>query len=246
MHDHAIQCIHDPLLVLLSFVVSVMGSYTALNIAIDLSTNSSRTDQATNVITSGAAMGGGAIWAMHFIAMLACKMDLVVTYDIGLTILSAALAIVACMIGLAIAGLGVFSWGRLAFAGVFMGAGVAGMHYLGMAAMNMAATVRYDVTLVAASIGIAVVASMVALWLAFHMRGVLQRFGSALLMGVAVCGMHYTAMLAAKFEPIEITPPPGLAGEYLGAAVFVTSMVLLALLLALSIANRKKRSLVAI
>lgn len=94
--------------------------------------------------------------------------------------------------GLAIASAGVFGWGKLVVAGIFMG--VTGMHYTGMAALLMPADIHYDMALVGASAAISIFASIVALWLAFNLRGWVQMLGSALAMGVAVCGMHYTGM----------------------------------------------------
>jgi NO-binding membrane sensor protein with MHYT domain len=179
--------------------------------------------------------------------MLSCRMDLQVSYDLGITALSAVIAMVSCMAGLAIASAGVFGWGKLVVAGLFMGLGVTGMHYTGMAAMLMPATIHYDTTLVAASAAIAVVASIVALWLAFNLRGWVQMLGSALVMGVAVCGMHYTGMLAATFVPGEDTiATPGLSGANLGTGIFAVTTLLLAVVLATSLIRQRQRASVQI
>lgn len=248
-HDHAVQCIHDPMLMVLSYLVSVLGSYTALQLAIAIPAARGAAQRWRAIFVAGAAMGGGAIWAMHFIAMLACKMDIPVSYDLTITALSAVIAIVSCMVGLAIASAGVFGWGKLVLAGVFMGVGVTGMHYTGMAAMLMPAQIQYDQTLVLASAAIAIVASIVALWLAFNLRGWMQMLGSALVMGVAVCGMHYTGMQAASFLPREgdvITLAHGLDGASMGMTIFAVSSALLAGVLALSIMRQRQRALVRI
>jgi len=249
MHDHSIQCIHDPLLAALSYLVAVLGSYTALQLAIGIPTATDARERMRAVVAAGAAMGG-AIWAMHFIAMLACQMDLQVSYDVPLTALSAVIGMASCMAGLAIAGSGVFTLQKIGIGGACMGLGVAGMHYTGMAAMRMAATIHYDFSIVAISVVIAVVASAVALWLAFNMRGVAQMFGSALVMGVAVCGMHYVGMLAATFEPTEENPASaiagGIGGAYLGATIFGVTTVLLATVLAISVVRQQRRALVRI
>ena len=247
MHEHAIQCVHDPLLMGLSYLVSVMGSFTALQLAVAIPAARTAASKWGAVTFAGAAMGGGAIWAMHFIAMLACQMDLHVSYDIGLTVLSAVIGIVSCMAGLAIASAGVFGWGKLVIAGLFMGAGVTGMHYTGMAAMLMPAEIHYDQTLVIASLAIAVVASIAALWLAFNMRGKWQMLGSALVMGVAVCGMHYTGMAAATFMPTETAVvTDGLSGAYLGMSIFGVTTVLLSAVLSISLMRPRQRELVQI
>lgn len=249
MHDHAIQCTHDPLLAALSYLVAVLGSYTALQLAIGIPAAADSRQRTQAVIASGAAMGG-AIWAMHFIAMLACQMSIEVTYGVGLTVLSAAIGMLSCMLGLAIAGSGVFALGKLALGGVFMGLGVAGMHYTGMAAMQMAAVIHYDAGVVGASVVIAVVASMAALWLAFNMRGAAQMLGSALVMGIAVCGMHYTGMRAASFQPTGADPAPalagGISGPYLGATIFAVTTLLLATVLAVSLVRQQRRAQVRI
>jgi NO-binding membrane sensor protein with MHYT domain len=231
----------------LSYLVSVMGSFTALQLAVAIPAARTAASQWGAVTFAGAAMGGGAIWAMHFIAMLACQMDLHVSYDIGLTVLSAVIGIVSCMAGLAIASAGVFGWGKLVIAGLFMGAGVTGMHYTGMAAMLIPAEIHYDQTLVIASLAIAVVASIAALWLAFNMRGKWQMLGSALVMGVAVCGMHYTGMAAATFMPTETAVvTDGLSGAYLGMSIFGVTTVLLSAVLSISLMRPRQRELVQI
>ncbi len=248
MHDHAaIQCLHDPLLMVLSYLVSVLGSFTALQLAIAIPAARTPGERWSAVGWAGAAMGGGAIWAMHFIAMLACKMDLQVSYDLPITLASAVIAIGSCMAGLAIAGAGAFQWDKLVLAGLFMGLGVTGMHYTGMAAMIMPADTHYDLPLVVASAGIAIGASVVALWLAFHLRGKWQMFGSALVMGAAVCGMHYTGMAAARFVPNQAAPgSAGISGGSLGVGVFLVSTLLLAVVLSISILRQKQRQQVQI
>lgn len=247
-HDHAVQCVHDPLLVVLSYLVSVLGSFTALQLAIGIPLAAGTAQRWRAIFSAGAAMGGGAIWAMHFIAMLACRMDLQVSYDLGITALSAVIAIASCMVGLAIASAGVFGKAKLVAGGLFMGLGVTGMHYTGMSAMLMPATTHYDQTLVAASAAIAVVASAVALWLAFNLRGWVQMLGSALVMGVAVCGMHYTGMRAATFVPTDapVTVTSGLSGAHLGTSIFAVTSLLLAVVLVTSLVRQRQRAAVQI
>ena len=248
MHaHHTIQCIHDPLLVVLSYIVSVLGSYTALQLAIGIPAARTLTGRWRAITWSGMAMGGGAIWAMHFIAMLACRMDVEVSYDLTVTVMSALIGMVSCMAGLALAGLGVFSWYKLGVAGTIMGLGVAGMHYSGMAAMIMKADTVYAPSLVLLSVAIAIAASMAALWLAFNMRGRWQMVGSALVMGVAVCGMHYTGMAAASFVPNDLpVEHAGISGSYLGMGIFAVTTILLAVVLSTSIIRQRQRQQVRI
>jgi NO-binding membrane sensor protein with MHYT domain len=244
-HDHAVQCLHDPFLMILSYLVSVLGAFTALQLAIAIPTALTSTQRLRAVVMAGTAMGGGAIWAMHFIAMLACQMGIPVTYDITLTVLSALIAIASCSLGLGIAGIGIFSWSKLVTAGSFMG-----MHYTGMAAMRMPAVTHYDTGIVALSVVIAIVASIAALWLAFNLRGWAQMLGSALVMGVAVCGMHYTGMYAASFMPtggdVLQATAGGIGGEYLGLGIFAVTTLLLTATLVMAMLRRQRRAAVTI
>lgn len=232
MHHHEIQ--YEPFLVALSYVISVLGSYTALQLAIAIPQARDRGAAFGWVLGAAVALGGGGIWSMHFIAMNAADMGMPVSYDATLTLASLLMAIVAPAVGLYIVGRGEGSVAKLLLGGVLTGLGVALMHYTGMAAMIMPATIEYDPTLFYASLVIAVVAATVALWLAFNLRGNLQRFGSAFVMGVAVCGMHYTGMYAVRMTASsEPVPATGISvpGATLGHSVFAVSAVLLVLLL---------------
>jgi NO-binding membrane sensor protein with MHYT domain len=236
---------YEPLLVMLSYVISVFGSYTALQLAIAIPQARSWKAVLGSVTGAAVALGGGAIWSMHFIAMNAADMGVPVAYDAGLTYLSLVMAIVASGVGLLVVGRVDSSAGGLVIGGTLTGAGVAAMHYTGMAAMVMPARMGYDSTLLYLSIGIAIVAATVALWLAFNLRGNLQRFGSAIVMGIAVCGMHYTGMYAVRMQhAAEASAATGasLSASTLAYIVFGIAAVLLSLLLAFS-AWKAQRSL---
>jgi len=229
---NAIQ--YEPFLVALSYVISVFGSYTALQLAIAIPQARTWTAVIGSVTGASVALGGGAVWSMHFIGMNAADMGMPVAYDPTLTIISLILAIVAPAIGLFIVGRSDGGWINLPLGGVLTGLGVALMHYTGMAAMIMPAKITYDTNLFYASIAIAVVAATVALWLAFNLRGNLQRFGSAFVMGIAVCGMHYTGMYAVRMEHTkEAVAATGisLSPSNMAYSVFAVTAVLLTLLL---------------
>lgn len=147
----------------------------------------------------GAAAIGCGIWTMHFIAMIGFQVEETrIRYDVGLTVLSLAVAIVVVGIGVFIVGYRGASTVTLSAAGVVTGLGVAAMHYLGMAAMHLNGEVHYDPLVVALSVLIAIVAATAALWAAVTIRGFLTSLGASLIMGVAVSGMHYTGMAAVS------------------------------------------------
>lgn len=192
---------YNPALVALSLAIAVLASYTALDLGGRVRGTTSRLRWAW-LLGAALAMGGG-IWSMHFVGMLAFEMGLPAAYDVGHTLLSLVIAI--GVTGAALAWLGRSRAGRwdVLVAGPVMGIGVAAMHYTGMAAMRMPGHLAYSLPIVALSVGIAVTAATVALWLTFRPTSIWQRFAAALIMGVAVAGMHYTGMAAATITAEE-------------------------------------------
>jgi NO-binding membrane sensor protein with MHYT domain len=189
------------------------------------------------------AMGGG-IWSMHFIAMLALRTARPVTYDIVLTLTSLLLAIAVTSAGFAsVARMGV-RLRNTAIGGAFMGMGIVGMHYTGMAAMRMTAHIRYDGFLVALSVLIAIGAATVALWLARRPQALPNMLVAAMAMGLAIAGMHYTGMAAASFvaEPDVDNVHDHLSALEQGhLAVGIGGTTILLLLLALTASSYDRR-----
>lgn len=219
-------------LVGLSYIIAVFGSYTSLQLAIHIP--KAQGAALWGWLGSAAlALGGGAIWSMHFIGMLAYDIPISVHYDLLLTISSLILAVCAAGLGLFLVGRGESSIIKLILAGIAGGISVAGMHYLGMMAMTMPADINYDPTLVIVSVVIAITAATVALWLAFNLRGKIQRFGSAFVMGIAVCGMHYTGMSGVTMTPNgdEELRASFFAPEILALIVFATACIFLGIFL---------------
>ncbi|MFD4442953.1 MHYT domain-containing protein [Nocardia sp. NPDC058519] len=180
----------------LAFGLSFIGSILGLRCAVHAKASPAPLGW---LIAAAVALGGAAIWVMHFTAMLGFSIDGVpIRYDVPLTLLSAVIAIVVVLIGLTIVTGGGNEWVTLPMGGAITGLGVAAMHYLGMWAMRTTAVIEYQPALMALSLVVAVVAATAALWFMLHVRGLLKTTGAALVMGVAVCGMHYTAMAAMR------------------------------------------------
>lgn len=147
----------------------------------------------------GAASIGCGIWTMHFIAMIGFQVEETrIGYHVGLTVLSLAVAIAVVGVGVFVVGYRGAGRTTLAVAGTVTGLGVAAMHYLGMAAMHLNGSIRYAPPAVALSVLISVVAATAALWAAVTVRGFPASLGASLVMGLAVSGMHYTAMSAVR------------------------------------------------
>src|ERR1700691_524900 len=190
---------YDPTLVLLSMGVATWASFVSLDVAARI-WSSGGWVRLGWIVAAATAMGGG-IWSMHFIAMLAFSLPVSIGYSVPITLLSLAIAIDVTAIAFAIIA-GGRGWRRLVAAGFIMGCGVAGMHYTGMAAMQLPADITYDPWIVAASVVIACIAATTALWIALRDKGAWWRAGAACIMGAAVYGMHYTGMEAACFTAV--------------------------------------------
>jgi NO-binding membrane sensor protein with MHYT domain len=196
---------YDPSLVALSILVAGFASYTALDLGERVALAQGPTHHIptqrvpTHPIWLAAAaltMGGG-IWSMHFVAMLAFELPMPVSYDVGLTVLSLVLAILGTSGSFYVISSPGAWRPRLLLSGVFMGLGILAMHYTGMAAMRGPVELSYDPLWFALSVIIAIGAATAALWLAFGTTDPGQKLAAAIIMGVAISGMHYTGMRAA-------------------------------------------------
>jgi NO-binding membrane sensor protein with MHYT domain len=188
---------HDPYLVTLSILVAAFASYTALDLGGHVA--AARGVARRVWLVAAAVIMGSGIWSMHFVAMLAFTMPIPMSYDIGLTALSLMVAIFVTGGAFYVISRKSASPPRLLFSGIFMGLGIAAMHYTGMAAMRGHAELSHDRLYVALSLIIAIGASTAALWLAFRTTDLGQKLVAAVVMGLAVSGMHYTAMRGAIF-----------------------------------------------
>ena len=214
---------YDPYLVTLSILVAAFASYTALDLGAHVA---AAPGPARRVWLAAAAitMGGG-IWSMHFVAMLAFTMPMPMSYDIGLTALSLMVAIFVTGVGFYVISRKRASPPRLVFSGLFMGLGIAAMHYTGMAAMTGEAKLSYDRLYVALSLLIAIGASTAALWL-------------------AISGLHYTAMAGTIFTaqgPLhQIQGNAGLDQTTLALVVAGITFVILAFASIVSVLEQKR------
>ncbi len=179
---------------------------------------------------------------MHFIAMLGFNPGAPVRYDPGLTILSFLLAVAGTATAFFAAASDRLKAGRIPLAGVVMGLSIALMHYVGMAAMRTAATVGWRTDLVLASVAIAIIASIAALWAARQDAAIGWRAAAAATLGVAVVGMHYTGMAALDLLPVA-SPTHGSGASPLAIAVSIAAVTAVILFMALgaSIADERAR-----
>jgi len=194
---------YQPGLVVLSIIVAIVGSLTAL--ALTSGRVAGAAGWQTNfALANGGLMMGLTIWSMHFIAMMAVDVPVLVTYNLLETLASVCVAIAATGFGLYLVTTRRVGALSIPTGGVLMGLGIAGMHYMGMSAIR-GCGLAYDAPLVAASVAIAIVASMAALWFAFARRGLLMTLAGGVVQGLAIASMHYTAMAATHYLPLSAT-----------------------------------------
>lgn len=191
---------YDLSLVALSYLVAILASYCALYFSTQLTQISGRKRNLW-LFTGAVSMGLG-IWSMHFIGMGAYRMHMPMSYDLTMTLVSCVAAILSSGLALYLISRPGTGWLLLLPGSLVMGAGIALMHYLGMAAMRMTPAPTYDPLWFSISLVIAVGASGAAMAICRYTqtlsgrRAVVFQGVAALVMGAAICGMHYTGMAA--------------------------------------------------
>ena len=191
-------------LVALSVLIAMFASYAALDLAGRVTAAGGWT-RAVWLLGGAGAMGTG-IWSMHYIGMLAFILPIPVAYHWPTVVLSLFAAILASVVALGVVSRQKMGWFRALAGSVLMGAGIASMHYIGMAAMRLAAVCQFHSFLVTLSVVFAVLISLAALWITFHFRDKKKGIGwkklsGAVVMGAAIPVMHYIGMAAASFTP---------------------------------------------
>jgi diguanylate cyclase (GGDEF)-like protein/PAS domain S-box-containing protein len=232
---------YDVALVTLSMAIAVLASYAALDLAHRVTSNEGR--WATIWLIGGALSMGTGIWSMHFVGKLALSTTAPISYDVPLTLASLALGIVISFFALYTTTRPTLSRRELLTGGMFMGLGICAMHYTGMAAMRLSPPVQYDPWLMLSSGLIAIGASTFALHLAFTLRsvtglrGAYRRALAAVILGVAINGMHHTGMAAAQLAPGSVSQVRygfDLNGE---ALAYLVGFAMLGVLLATLVAS---------
>jgi PAS domain S-box-containing protein len=240
----ALHGFYDYRLVALSVFISLLAAYAALDLAGRVTT--SRGGSRLVWLCGGAVAMGIGIWAMHYVGMEAFRLPIPVMYDWPTVLLSLFAAILASGVALFTVSRPIVSRGSMIVGGILMGSGIASMHYIGMEAMRIPAMCMYKPWLVLVSIVLAIVISYVALQQTFLFRekrtpGGWRKFGSALLMGLAIPTMHYVGMAAVYFIPrSSITDHDSVSVSNVGlACIVLAALATLVLVLISSSVNRR-------
>lgn len=208
----------------LAFAMSCVGSFLGLRCA-GRARACAGISRAGWLLLAAASIGATGIWVMHNIALLGFSVPgQTIRYDVPMSLLSGLVAVAMVFAALVIAGSGGAGFPRLLLGGIVIGGGVLfSMDFVGMAAMRMPDTIRYDAGGVLLSVLIAVAAATLSLWAALRQHGIRPAVAASVAMGVAISGMHYMAMAAMRF-----TATPGAPGMLGGvtAAEFVLPLIL--------------------
>lgn len=245
MDDALLVGSHDHRLVIVSVLIAIGASYAALDLAGRVTAASGRARLAW--LCGGAMAMGLGIWSMHYIGMLAFSLPIPVFYDWPTVVLSWLAAVAASGVALFVVSRPHVSPVAATFGSIAMGAGIAAMHYIGMAAMRLQAMHHYDTVLVTLSVLLAITISAIALFLAFRLRGVQagrvgHKAASAFVMGTAIPVMHYVGMAAVSFSPmpgpVDLDHAMDISSIGVAGIVLVTMMVL-ALSVLTAVADRR-------
>lgn len=217
------QVAYEPWLVLLSVVMAIQGAYVGFNLALQIG---GAVGMRRRLLLAGAAFSlAVAIWTMHFVGMLAARLPFPVDYLVFPTLLSFLVCVI--MVGVAVFAMsaGPLTLVRLTLSAALMGTGIFSMHYVGMTALHASAHMTHAAAYVAASLIIAIAASELALWLATGQSGRPPMILSAVAFGVAVSGMHYTAMAGMTLFPhsLPLSGAPALSTDLLAIVVAIVA-----------------------
>ncbi|HEY8607006.1 MAG TPA: EAL domain-containing protein [Noviherbaspirillum sp.] len=235
-------------LVFASLFIATTASYTTLDLVGRIATLRNSARRFYWLVGGAIAMGLG-VWSMHFVGMLSFSLPIPLGYDTAITFYSLLIATLVAYFALDLVTRGELSFLRLCSSGILMGLGIAAMHYTGMEALRMQPEIEYTLTILVASIVIAIVASIAALWMAHALRTArpgllwLRRLGAAVLMGIAITGMHYTGMAAAQF-PIDSVcrAATGVNTSWLAISVGGATLSILAITVVLAVLDSRHES----
>ncbi len=233
--------VFKPWLVVLSISIAILASFMAMNVASQAKHIRSTFWRQFMLVVGSITLGGG-VWSMHFIGMLAFDLCMPINYGVQLTLISVLPSIFSSWITLNIITREKVSKCQLIIGGVLVGLGIGTMHYIGMAAMEVSALLRYDLTMFGLSIIVAAVLAILSLWVYTRLRtGRFSYLGStkismlaSVFMGFAIAGMHYTGMAAARFvrpSGFEFTEQTAEISKYLAASVTIATILIIMLVL---------------
>jgi NO-binding membrane sensor protein with MHYT domain len=234
---------HERWLVVLSLAVAIQGAYVGLSLAVQVSDSVGMRRRL--LLAASAISLAVAIWSMHFVAMLAVRLPFSIDYLAFPTLLSFLVCVIVVGAAVFAASAGPPTAVRLAASAVFMGGGIATMHYIGMAALHASAHMEHAPSFVVASVAVGMAASGLALWLANGRGGRPPLLLSATALGMAIAGMHYTAMAGLTLTPFAVRTPgaPALSSDLLAIVVAIVAFIVSGIFLLALVPERSRAAM---
>jgi len=223
---------YDPLMVAASVLVAIMASFTGLRLAGELG-SLPLSARRIRIAEAACALGGG-IWSMHFVGMLALRLPVTISYDAIHTLSSVLVSILITGLGLSFVHMGERNLWRTVVSGTLIGLGIVTMHYIGMRAIGGNCLVDYAPAGILLSSGIAILSSIAVVQIAYRRRTLLQLSLAAVLLGITISSMHYTAMAFTRFVPVSelvALGQPMIQDGYLALIVALAAFVVCGLFL---------------
>jgi len=225
---------HDYSLVALSASICILGCFAATTAIAQDEASTLRTEATANRLLSGwmfvsATVFGCGVWSLHFVAMLAFHPALNVAYDLHATYASIVVSVIGTLLAFVLRHRLPSTSSAAILAGTILGLSIAGMHYLGVGAMQASSLVSFDPTYVALSILLSIGFSTIALMRARTLASMVRRFEVTTWLALAICGLHFTGMTAVTVTPMQ--PIEGaallLGSTHLGLAVGSVSLLVI-------------------
>ena len=191
---------HEPWLVALSVAIAIQGSFVGLSLARGI--DSAEGFRRRLAIAGSAITLATGVWSMHFVAMLAANFPSAVDYLVLPTLISFLICVIVVGVGAYAAHIPGSPAFRIGTGALAMGLGVSLMHFVGMSAVHLAGPTSYVPSYVVASIGVSIAASAFALWTIDRRPTRPRLFLGAIALGLAISGMHYTAMAGMRLDPL--------------------------------------------
>jgi len=231
---------HEPWLVVLSLAVAIQGAYVGLSLAVQVRESDGMRRRL--LLAAAAVSLAVAIWSMHFVAMLAVRLPFAIDYLVFPTLLSFLVCVIVVGVAVFAVSAGPLTAVRLAASAGFMGGGIAAMHYIGMTALDASAHMSHAPLLVVASVAVGIAASGLALWLAGGRGRHPPLLLSASALGMAIAGMHYTAMAGLTLAPFEDRPAgaPVLSTDLLAIVVAIVAFIVSGIFLLTLVPDRTR------
>ena len=217
---------YSPVLVIASLAVAIMAAFTSLRLTSNLRDLSAARRKA-RVVQAAFALGGG-IWSMHFVGMLAVELPITIAYHPLQTLTSALIAVLVTGSALLSLHFGMRTQSKIITAGIVTGLGIVSMHYVGMSAISTNCIVEYSPYGVLLAVGLGIVASIAAMELAYGTRSLAATISGAVVLGLAIAAMHYSAMFFTVFSlgpETAAIPTPYLSTDNLALIVSASSFV---------------------